>query len=284
MLDFINKLFSSGFMSIFSAALLASSGLIQYLISGRQMRAKFEEAIKNKEIKEIMLERLALLNFYTKELKIKENTKKKINDIESEIRNLGAVAACMPYFWEEKSKEIQKIYDLFDSKFYMRRKRFKRKLLFFFLLISISIYIYIGASLHSIPFNFNKLLIWISLGLFTTLLMSIFFYFYVTLYLFTLKKVSHFLVYIPRPNSFFTSYGITKLFFYGCIIMSYFFYSNIYKYIFPAVFPMFSDFVSKFISLIIIVTEVVSAIGGYLQIYEFAEKRIFKKEASQEEI
>lgn len=265
-------------MSIFSVILLISVGIFEYLSTGRQKRIKFEEETNNKTVKEVMLERIMFLKSHTKQLKIEENLERKIDSLENEIKGAGAITASMPYFWEIKSKEIQKIFDCFDTRFQVNRKRLKQKFTQFCIFTSIGVYLYFPLSLHNMSFYFSKLFFWAFFGMLTTLLIGVFFYFYATLYLFVLKKVSPLLIYVSWSSRFSTSYGITKLFIYGCIILSYFFYSNIYKYIYPASFPMFSGFVSHFISGIIIVTEIVAAIGGYLQVYEFAEKRIFKKE------
>jgi hypothetical protein len=154
----------------------------------------------------------------------------------------------------------------------------KRRALLFFLSIGIGVYVYIGVSLHTNLLNFNNLLGWTFCGIITTSFMFIFFYFYTVLYMWILIKLSHLLFYVSALSTFSTSYGIYKLFLYGCLIVSYTFSSNIYKYVYPSVFPMLSGFIPKLVLLGIVVTEIATIIGTYLQLYEFAEKRLSQRQ------
>src|SRR5262249_34981487 len=150
------------------------------------------------------------------------------------IKNVGPVTAHISHFWEEKEKELKNLFAYILEKAQKLRIGFKRKVLLLYVSISISIYVYMGISLHRIMLNFSNLLVWFLFGMITAILMFTLFNFYAMLYIWILTRVTTFIAYVSVSSRFCTYYGITKLFFYGCLIVSYTFSSNVYKYIYPS--------------------------------------------------
>jgi hypothetical protein len=102
MLEFINNLFSSGFMPIFTAMLLSLYGIIEYMIEGKKRKMQSKENItllKDKNTKEAILYRISFLKRQSKFLKFGNEINEKIEKIENEVKNAGPVTASIPHFW-----------------------------------------------------------------------------------------------------------------------------------------------------------------------------------------
>ena len=268
-------------------ALLAmiGAGFLEYVFDGRRKKER-EEATANKWISQaqdkvkrkrilIMLKNVKrLAKDYDLSVKFAPN----IHTLEKEVDQAGAIQENLQTFWDNKAKEIEALTHSLEAE-NQRVKIGKNKsasLIFSF--VGTILFILLSTPDDLIPFSYTKCLFW----LFFVVVLFFLLYmlsrlFYARIFIWTLLKLSSFIVYISNFSSLFVVYAVTKLFLFSSVGLSILYYNDLYIYAYKLLFPATTGFIANFPNTFIVVGEFIAILLAYVEASKFLRNIFVKK-------